>query len=194
MMFDQSILVTTVAIFWRVVPEVFGVVKPSTSPIATVAGIDGVDFDTPRCSSVGVSSSCCGSHSSVSRSRCSRVNTGISVFVRSFIDHSNLGWDLIIIITCFRYLPLGPLWSVPEQAAGPGKIPKPMPKILLRTPWWLPGGRRLTDWMRADDCWIDSVFELLLYISDSTETIKFIGFVYMSHGYTCMLIFCQKTT
>ena len=167
-MFDQSILVTTVAIFWRVVPEVFGVVKPSTSPIATVAGIDGVDFDTPRCSSVGVSSGCCGSHSSVSRSRCSRVNTGISVFVRSFIANRsfNLGWDLIIIITCFWYLPLGPLWSVPEQAAGPGKIPMPMPEILLRTPWWLSGGRRLTDCRRSDDCWIDGILEQLLYISD----------------------------
>jgi hypothetical protein len=47
----------------------------------------------------------------------------------------------------------------------------------------LSGGRRLTDWRRADDCWIDGILELLLYISDSTETIKFIVFEYMIHNY-----------
>ena len=137
-MFDQSILVATVAsvpVGSRRNPVVFGVVKPSTRPLTIGGGISGVDVYVVSCSGVGVSSGCCDSHSSLSRSRCSSVNTGISIFVRSFINHSNLGLDLIIIITCFGYLPLVPLWSLPEQAAGPGKIPMPMPEILLRTPW-----------------------------------------------------------
>ena len=109
------------------------------------------------------------SNSVPSRSRgWSNTSTVDSSLVRSFKDHgsigvdSNLWWHKEIIIKYNHYLPLGQLWSLPEQAAGPGKVSKRLPEILLKTPWWLPGGRRLTFWRRADDYWMDGILDLLL--------------------------------
>ena len=96
-MIDQSILVVatvaSVLVVSRRVPVVVGVAKCVAIIIASRGGIDGVDVYIVRYSGVGVSSGCRAFHSSVSRSRCSRVTTSISVFVGSFLVHRkfNLG-------------------------------------------------------------------------------------------------------